>query len=218
MGAGKDTLAALIARRGFAVRRFAAPLWEAAAIVAAEAAVGDKRQAVTLAAPAELNSRLERAIEMVTGARAAPGVAAAAVTVLTAEPLTVGRLLQLLGTECFRELVGPDCFVECFARRWQAEGRPNVVLADVRFANEAAAVRACGGKIVLVLRPGSPGRADGRDAAHVSEAGVTDADAIVVNDGTLHGLESALAAAWPALCQQKFIQRVDTVCQRCNDV
>jgi len=65
------------------------------------------------------------------------------------------RLLQLIGTECGRECVGPDVWVE----RWRRENVESVliphdvlIIDDVRFANEAAMVRELGGPVYEVRR------------------------------------------------------------------
>ncbi len=61
-------------------------------------------------------------------------------------------------------------------------GLDRVVADDVRFANEAAAIRALGGTVVEIRRPGLSRLAGG----HVSEAGVA-ADTVVDNDATAVG-------------------------------
>lgn len=92
----------------------------------------------------------------------------------------VRALLQRAGTEAGREVLGPDVWVDAWAAR---VGRPpldgSVVAPDVRFPNEALAVRDLGGVVVRVVRPGLV--PDG----HASEAGIPDhlVDATIVNDG-----------------------------------
>jgi hypothetical protein len=87
-----------------------------------------------------------------------------------------------IGTEWGRDLIGPDLWV----RAWRAAvdrmpaGVP-VVVEDVRFENEAAAVRAAGGVVVRVVRPGTGQIA----AGHVSEAGVVTTGPELVNDGSI---------------------------------
>lgn len=59
-----------------------------------------------------------------------------------------------------------------------------IVADDVRFAEEAAAIRALGGLVVRIERPGAG--LDGAAAAHPSEAGgVGPVDVVIVNDGDL---------------------------------
>lgn len=67
-----------------------------------------------------------------------------------------------------------------------AVGLGDVVITDVRFPNEAAAIRRDGGRLVKVVRPGFGPAND-----HESELALADWswDAVLVNDGTLDDLE-----------------------------
>ena len=87
---------------------------------------------------------------------------------------TPRRAMQTLGTEWGRALA-PDLWVEMWAA--SIVGLERVVADDVRFENEVAAVRALGGIVVEVRRPGIVSLGD----AHASEVGVT-ADAVLCND------------------------------------
>lgn len=62
------------------------------------------------------------------------------------------RFLQRLGTEGGRGILGQDVWVNEAMRRAQAYER--VVFADMRFRNEAEAIRAAGGRTIRVERPG----------------------------------------------------------------
>lgn len=93
-------------------------------------------------------------------------------------PLLCGRTprqaMQWLGTEWGRNLIGPEFWISA----WQAaversppgqpwtEGPKLIVADDVRFANEAKAIRDRGGIVVRIERPGA-GSASGH--AHASE-------------------------------------------------
>lgn len=78
---------------------------------------------------------------------------------------TPRHAMQTLGTEWGRDLITPDLWI----RAWQAAvakvpaGVP-VVVDDLRFPNEVEAVRAAGGVIVRIDRPGA-----GTASTHVSE-------------------------------------------------
>lgn len=87
------------------------------------------------------------------------------------EGATFGRLLQLMGTEGMRHVLGADVFV-CAARaRCAALACDVVILPDVRFENEAAFVRENGR--ILHIEPAFDLRTgDGRSVAHSSESGV----------------------------------------------
>lgn len=70
---------------------------------------------------------------------------------------------------------------------------PGVVLTDVRYLNEIRAVRASGGKVIRVTRPGAG--LTGGAAQHSSEteqAGLADSefDAVIHNDESLEALQS----------------------------
>ena len=94
--------------------------------------------------------------------------------------------MQTLGTEWGRALA-PDLWVEMWAA--SIVGLDRVVADDVRFDNEVAAVRALGGIVVEVRRPGIAKPA----GAHASEVGVT-ADTVLCNDRDLLALEVRLDA------------------------
>lgn len=109
----------------------------------------------------------------------------------------VRRLLQALGTEVGRNMIGDDTWVEIAATRIQklrADGHP-VVITGIRFPNELRMVHALGGLSVSVNRPGFTG--DG----HASETSVTAADFAVVlhNTGTLADLAETVGALETAL-------------------
>jgi len=94
--------------------------------------------------------------------------------------------LQRLGTEAGRQIHGEDCWVRIAERKIDAIPG-NVVLTDVRFPNEAAAIRSWGGKIVRIDRPGCGPLND-----HASEKIAFEPDAVVVNDGTIEQLHERL--------------------------
>jgi hypothetical protein len=77
---------------------------------------------------------------------------------------TPRQAMQWLGTEFGRNLIGPDIWI----RAWQAAlpATGNVVVDDCRFPNERDAVRAAGGILVRIERPGAGAGA----AGHSSEA------------------------------------------------
>lgn len=114
-------------------------------------------------------------------------------------PMACGKsprdLLRTLGTEWGRQLVREDLWVWRARQRIEAAGRQGialVVVADVRFPNEAAYIRdELGGEIWWVDRPGvEPG-------GHVSDQSIRpmDCDRVIVNRGTLDDLRMAVAAA-----------------------
>lgn len=100
------------------------------------------------------------------------------------------RILQTLGTEWGRRLVSPDLWIRAAVLAWQqaaAEGVDVVAVPDVRFPNEAHAVRAAGGEVWLIHRPGlAPVE------AHASEYGVPlrMIDRLILNGGTVDELRT----------------------------
>lgn len=124
--------------------------------------------------------------------------------------LTARRALQVLGTEVGRQL-HPDVWVRA-ALATIARGPTHLsydedgyivasveakgfVIPDVRFRNEVEAIRAAGGTVLRVVRPGAG--LGGDAGAHASENELTDSDPFfdfrIVNDGTLVDFEVAVA-------------------------
>lgn len=62
------------------------------------------------------------------------------------------QFLQRLGAEGIRDVLGPDALVE--AVPMERPGVDLLVLTDVRFENEARAVRGAGGSVWRIERPG----------------------------------------------------------------
>lgn len=71
-------------------------------------------------------------------------------------PVSPRRLLQTLGTEWGRQTIHPEIWVLSTFRWIEKSEAPLVVITDVRFPNEAEAVRARGGVVWRVNRPGNP--------------------------------------------------------------
>lgn len=111
----------------------------------------------------------------------------------------VRRLLQKLGTEVGRDMIGENVWVNIIARKiddHRGAGHP-VVVTGIRFPNEVQMIRELAGEAVWITRPGLDAGAAG---AHASETSVDQDsfDRIIVNDGTLEDLngkvDSYLAA------------------------
>lgn len=98
------------------------------------------------------------------------------------------QMLQTLGTEWGRVLVNENIWVlvamDEVARTLRVSGKASVI-TDVRFDNEADAIRQRGGRIIHVARPDALAV-----ATHASEAGVRKeyGDFTVLNDGSLSDL------------------------------
>ena len=100
------------------------------------------------------------------------------------------RLMQTLGTEWGRQLINPDLWLILAKQRLLNLG-PGMVIADVRFENEASWVRAHGGRVIHIERPKSVAV-----EAHASEAGIEfkgeEGDIKIVNGGTLEDLQNTI--------------------------
>lgn len=106
--------------------------------------------------------------------------------------MTPRQIFQKLGTEAIRNTFGPDVWIKRFMAQYEIfMNTDDVVVPDVRFPNEARAIRDMGGVIIEVRRTGSG--LDGGEASHASESGIgIDADYVIYNDGTLQELYSAV--------------------------
>lgn len=103
--------------------------------------------------------------------------------------MTVRSALQDLGMWA-RDWYGPDHWVRLLLHNVERAGVTLVVVPDVRFPNEAEAIRAAGGMVVRIDRPGSI--LAGTEAAHPSEAGIPDelVDEVFLNDGSRSDLRA----------------------------
>jgi hypothetical protein len=65
------------------------------------------------------------------------------------------RLLRLIGTECGRNCVGPDCWTSLWSSEANGSAYP-IIADDLRFENEAEAVRDRDGLVVRLVRSRGP--------------------------------------------------------------
>lgn len=117
---------------------------------------------------------------------------------------TPRHAMQTIGTEWGRNLIGEDLWI----RAWKhAVGRlpaeVSVVADDVRFANEAAAIRDVGGAVVLIDR----GLNDA-GGSHPSEALDFDVDYVLRNTGSVADLHESLAAMVRGLLTSESADRI----------
>jgi len=109
----------------------------------------------------------------------------------------VRRLLQRLGTEAGREILGESVWISALQTRMASllatDNVKDFVVTDVRFPNEADWIRDLNGQVWKVLRQGCNGD------RHASERGVgeIDADVYITNDGTLEELWQRVVAVMP---------------------
>lgn len=102
------------------------------------------------------------------------------------------ELLQTLGTEWGRNLVRQDIWIQAAMRK--ARLLSKACITDVRFQNEAEAIRSAGGVVWRITRPET--FLHGHAAAHSSEAGIGDdlVDQVISNDGTIAELKARVEA------------------------
>lgn len=99
-------------------------------------------------------------------------------------------MAQTLGTEWGRHLISRDLWVDLVLL---AKNRPNLlVIDDVRFPNEFHAIKAEGGQVWRIFRPGQLPTSD-----HPSEGLLEgfEFDEKITNGGTFEELEAAVTAA-----------------------
>jgi len=105
------------------------------------------------------------------------------------------ELMQTLGTEWGRQIIGEDIWIRRMERLMGADVEHTdtaVVISDVRFENEARWIRERGGKVWLIKRPdATPVR------QHSSEDGIPEEllNGIINNVGTLAELHTKVNAA-----------------------
>jgi len=98
---------------------------------------------------------------------------------------TTRHAMQTLGTEWGRQCIGENFWVAATLR--QAKTVQKAVISDVRFANEAQAIREAGGKVIELRRP------DVRcDDSHPSEQIDFTVDDVILNVGTIEELQTAV--------------------------
>lgn len=110
-----------------------------------------------------------------------------------AEILTPRKLLQLLGTECGRQIIHPNIWINALMKDYKPttahftnDDYPNWIITDVRFPNEVQAVRDRGGILVRVNRFGM-----NDTSTHESETALDnykDFDAVFENNSDYDGL------------------------------
>jgi hypothetical protein len=106
------------------------------------------------------------------------------------------RLLQVLGTEGVRRHIRDDAWL--LAAERELEKHPRAVISDLRFLSEAEFVRARGGQIWRIVRPGYEGD------SHISEReqAQISVDLTLNNSGSLQDLAAAVHSAMGALVQE----------------
>lgn len=101
----------------------------------------------------------------------------------------IRELLQRLGTEAGRGVLGENVWVNAVMNAWKESGKQPTVITDMRFRNEANAIVQAGGITVAIHRPGCK-----PVNGHVSETALEgwDFDFVINNAGTIEDLHMTI--------------------------
>lgn len=105
--------------------------------------------------------------------------------------MTPARALQLAGTEAMRHTFGDDFWIRTLEKRVLTSPGINFVICDVRFPNEADAIRSWGGQVIRVTRVQKDPAEDGRSSQHLSETALdaySNWYSTIINMGTVDDL------------------------------
>ena len=113
---------------------------------------------------------------------------------------TPRNILQKMGTECMRKGYRDDLWVKCVERAISLH-KTNWVICDVRFPNEAKAIKEWGGFVARVDRP-QAGLSSDAAKLHASETSMIDYDGwdhVITNDRGLLELKAEAVAMLKAM-------------------
>lgn len=104
----------------------------------------------------------------------------------------IRQLLQRLGTECGRETISDTIWIDAaLGSHGSGLYSDNIVVTDVRFPNEAQAIKERGGQVIRIERPGVGPAND-----HPSETALDywQFDRVIVNDGSIRDLHDYITS------------------------
>lgn len=121
------------------------------------------------------------------------------------------QCMQWLGTEFGRKLIADNVWVRVMRSRLddaKARGTPGAIITDVRFPNEADAIREWGGEVWRVVRTPAPPAVN----PHPSETALDGYafDRVVENVGTLEDLRNRVIAAFDGLAAARTLTVAET--------
>lgn len=109
--------------------------------------------------------------------------------------LTPRKLLQLLGTDCGRNMIHPNIWINAlFAdyKVYKDEELPNWIITDVRFPNEAKAIKNRGGILIRIERDyvlrGGPEDPKNQHPSETALDDYQDFDYVIENNGSIEDL------------------------------
>lgn len=99
----------------------------------------------------------------------------------------VRRLLQVIGTEAGRMVLGENVWVDLLAKRFPdiADENSRYVVTDCRFDNEVEFVRSNSGSVIWIERPGLVSDGHASESTHIKDL----ATVVLHNDETVSELE-----------------------------
>lgn len=146
----------------------------------------DPRTDIALPVKSEIRMRYLQEIANENGGREDP---VAGINAVKHVP-EVRRTLQRLGTEVGRNILGEDTWTNVVLRHFYKYSA-DYVITDVRFPNEALAIRTAGGAIWRVKRDVAVEKLEGDAAQHASETQINNIayDVEIENNASLDDLE-----------------------------
>lgn len=121
--------------------------------------------------------------------------------------MTVGEILQKLGTDAIRNNLHTDAWILATLANYKPS-IDNIIICDMRFPNEAQAIKDRGGFLIRIEGDPLKQQGDGtRDDNHPSETALDDYegfDAHIKNDGTLEQLKEQVEFVFRVALTREF--------------
>lgn len=117
--------------------------------------------------------------------------------------MTSRALMQMIGTDVFRNDLDPDCWLRAMKHKMSRYNSKLFIIPDVRFANEVRFVQVDGGHVIRLLRAPFSDKDQ-----HTSETALDDApegffDYVLDNRGM--NVEEQNMAIWEIVCERKWV-------------
>lgn len=165
-GAGKDTLASILVEQGFKKGSFAKPLKDAVSAI-----FGWDRELLEglTKESREFREKVDTQWSTIMG-----------------RDITPRYMMQYFGTEICRDMIHKEIWINSFKNRY-FNSTDSIVISDVRFVNEAVAIKQMGGKLIYIYRNGV------KEYNHASEDSISVirdiyADEQINNSGSIEDL------------------------------
>lgn len=107
---------------------------------------------------------------------------------------TPRQLLQIVGTDMFRDHMDPDIWIKSLGRRCDQKSGTNICVSDVRFKNEAQCILDRGGLLLYIDRSTAPQGDSHKSETLVEEIRLFPHVGIVVNEGSIEDLYDQVRA------------------------